>query len=299
MVRLSQGATGCVEIQIYDKNLQRADLSEFSVIQVLVTDVGNNVVAIFSEPALIGSYVDAPLEIQTDGILKGCFTAEMTSNSMTGRLMAEIKMIEDAPTGASPDVVIIKCIEIGSIKESFFSLGFTNDGISPNPGGGGGTTGTGTSGTSGTSGTGASGTSGTSGTGASGTSGTSGTGASGTSGTSGIGTNGTSGTSGISGTSGFLTDWALGDDIVVNSSNQIVFSGDYVLEDSLMTILSTTTEIEYARSPNKYFKKIGKVYIGGNLLLKDSTLENDGLVSVAGAVILIGNSQITGTGTII
>jgi collagen type VII alpha len=204
MVRLSQGATGCVEIQIYDKDLQRADLSKFGVIQILVTDVGNNVVAIFSQPELIGNYFDAPLEIQTDGVLKGCFTAEMTSNAMTGRLMAEIKMIEDAPTGASPDVVIIKCIEIGSIKESQFSLGFTSDGVTIGGGGGGGTLLGVTSGTSGSSGY--NGTSGTSGFGTDGTSGSSGTSGSGTSGSDGSsgtsGENGTSGTSGINGTSG-------------------------------------------------------------------------------------------------
>ena len=218
MVRLSQGATGCVEIQIYDKDLQRADLSKFGVIQILVTDVGNNVVAIFSQPELIGNYFDAPLEIQTDGLLRGCFTAEMTSNSMTGRLMAEIKMIEDAPTGASPDVIIIKCIEIGSIKESQFSLGFTSDGVTIGGGGSGtllgvtsGTSGSsGYNGTSGTSGFGTDGTSGSSGTSGSGTSGSDGTsgtsgvnGTSGTDGTSGIsGANGTSGTSGENGTSG-------------------------------------------------------------------------------------------------
>lgn len=263
LVNLSQGATGCVEIQIYDKNLQPADLSRFSIIQILVTDVGGNIVAIFSEPKLIGNYFDAGLEFLTDGKIKGCFTSEMTSNAMTGPLQAEIKMVTVADTGADQEVVIIRCIRIGSIKASAFSLGFTEGGVSPGPGtsGGGGNTRT-TSGTSGTS-----------------------------------GVSGTSGTSGMTGTSGFLTDWTTGDDIIVNSTNQIVFSGDYVLEDSSMTILSTATEIEYA--PNKYFNKIGKVYIGGNLLLKDSTLENDGLVSVAGAVILIGNSQITGTGTII
>lgn len=125
MVRLSQGATGCVEIQIYDKDLQRADLSDFGIIQVIVSDVGNNVVAIFSHPPLIGDYFDAPLDIQTGGVLECCFTAEMTSNSMTGRLMAEIKMIEDSITGAIPDVIIIGCLEIGSIKQSQFSLGFT------------------------------------------------------------------------------------------------------------------------------------------------------------------------------
>ena len=280
LLSISQGATGCAEIQIYDKDLARADLSKFKVIQIIVTDVGNNVVAIFSEPQLIGSYVDAGLEIQTDGLIKCCFTAEMTSNSMSGRLMAEMKLVEEVSTGQNPEVFIIKCIQIGTIKQSFFSLGFTADGISPDNGGGG-TTGTGTSGTSGTSGFGTSGTSGVSG----------------TSGTSGFGTDGTSGTSGVSGTGGFLADWELENEISIGANEQLTFSGDYVLEDTLMLIEASGTEIEY--SLNKYFKKIGKIFIGGNLLIKDSLLVNNGLVSVGGEVILIGNSQITGTGTII
>jgi hypothetical protein len=52
-------------------------------------------------------------------------------------------------------------------------------------------------------------------------------------------------------------------------------------------------------SPNKYFKKEGTIFIGGNLLLKDSVIENNGKISVGGEVILIGNSSIEGTGTII
>ena len=56
-------------------------------------------------------------------------------------------------------------------------------------------------------------------------------------------------------------------------------------------------EIQY--STNKYFKKEGKIFIGGNLLVKDSYIENNGQINVGGEVILIGNSRIEGTGTII
>ena len=52
-------------------------------------------------------------------------------------------------------------------------------------------------------------------------------------------------------------------------------------------------------SANKSFKKEGTIFIGGNLLLKDSYIENNGKISVGGEVILIGESGITGTGTII
>jgi len=56
-------------------------------------------------------------------------------------------------------------------------------------------------------------------------------------------------------------------------------------------------DVQY--SPSKYFKQEGSIFIGGNLLLKDSLLINDGKISVGGEVILIGNSKIEGTGTII
>jgi hypothetical protein len=57
------------------------------------------------------------------------------------------------------------------------------------------------------------------------------------------------------------------------------------------------TEIEY--SANKLFKQEGTIFIGGNLLVKDSAITNNGKISVGGEVILIGNSVITGIGTII
>lgn len=52
-------------------------------------------------------------------------------------------------------------------------------------------------------------------------------------------------------------------------------------------------------SPNKYFKREGSIFIGGNLLVKNSFIQNDGKISVGGEVILIGDSQIVGTGIII
>lgn len=55
--------------------------------------------------------------------------------------------------------------------------------------------------------------------------------------------------------------------------------------------------VQYAS--NKYFKKEGSIFIGGNLLLKDSYIVNDGKISVGGEVILIGDSHIEGTGIII
>lgn len=64
-----------------------------------------------------------------------------------------------------------------------------------------------------------------------------------------------------------------------------------------LTLPNIVSGVQY--STNKFFKKEGKIFIGGNLLVKDSYIENHGQISVGGEVILMGDSQIVGTGTII
>ena len=93
------------------------------------------------------------------------------------------------------------------------------------------------------------------------------------------------------------TNWNKNKEYILRNTEQLTFSGDYMLENCALLIDGGDDEVEY--SQNKYFKKEGTIFIGGNLLLKDSTIVNDGKISVGGEVILIGNSQIVGTGTII
>jgi hypothetical protein len=93
------------------------------------------------------------------------------------------------------------------------------------------------------------------------------------------------------------TNWNKDKEYVVRNTEQLTFSGDYILEDSTLLIEGSDEEVEY--SANKSFKKEGTIFIGGNLLVKDSYIENNGLISVGGEVILIGNSQIEGNGIII
>ena len=93
------------------------------------------------------------------------------------------------------------------------------------------------------------------------------------------------------------TNWNKDKEYILRNTEQLTFSGDYMLENSLLAIEGGDEEVEY--SQNKYFKKEGTIFIGGNLLLKDSTIINNGKISVGGEVILIGDSQIQGTGTII
>lgn len=116
------------------------------------------------------------------------------------------------------------------------------------------------------------------------------------------GAQGPAGSSGTSGTSGYTnllasTEWNIDSEYQINNTEQLTFSGDYVLEDSYLYIEGSNEQVEY--SANKFFKKTGKIFIGGNLLLRNSQIENDGEISVGGQIILIDDSQITGTGTII
>ena len=116
------------------------------------------------------------------------------------------------------------------------------------------------------------------------------------------GTSGTSGTEGSSGTSGSTNllssvGWNTNKEYQIGNTEQLTFAGDYVLNNSDLYIEGSEENIEYAQ--DKFVRKIGKIYIGGNLIIKDSTIENNGEIGVGGSVILIGNSQITGTGIII
>lgn len=94
-----------------------------------------------------------------------------------------------------------------------------------------------------------------------------------------------------------INNWVYDNEIVVKNNEQLTFSGDYVLENSFLLIEGDDIRVEY--SPNKYFEKMGKIFIGGNILVKDSYIVNNGKLSVGGQIILIGDSQIVGTGTII
>lgn len=93
------------------------------------------------------------------------------------------------------------------------------------------------------------------------------------------------------------TNWNYNQEYTIKNTEQLTFSGDYILENTYLLIEGSEDEIPYSRS--KFFKKEGKIFIGGNLLVKDSYIQNDGQISVGGEVVLIGNSQIEGTGTII
>jgi hypothetical protein len=114
---------------------------------------------------------------------------------------------------------------------------------------------------------------------------------------SGSGGSGSSGSSGTSGTSGLSAKfWLENETISIDSDETIVISGDYVLNGSNLYVNSSNTEINIG---NLNFTKKGKIFIGGYLLINNSNIFNDGEISVAGGVILSGDSTITGTGILI
>jgi hypothetical protein len=93
------------------------------------------------------------------------------------------------------------------------------------------------------------------------------------------------------------TNWNKDKEYILKNTEQLTFSGDYMLENTALLIEGDDEQVQY--SSNKSFKKEGSIFIGGNLLVKDSYIENNGKISVGGEVILIGESGITGTGKII
>jgi hypothetical protein len=85
--------------------------------------------------------------------------------------------------------------------------------------------------------------------------------------------------------------WLLNESKILEPNKTIVISGNYVLENSSLTVQSSPTQ--YVIS-SILFKKEAQVYIGGNLLLINSNIINNGKIYVAGQVITQGFSSITG-----
>jgi len=93
-----------------------------------------------------------------------------------------------------------------------------------------------------------------------------------------------------------VKDWIENSTVSILNDETVVISGDMVLNNSNLYLAAPNNSITIG---NLTFEKKAKIFIGGYLLINDSNIHNDGLISVGGAVIMVGNSTITGTGTII
>ena len=110
-------------------------------------------------------------------------------------------------------------------------------------------------------------------------------------------TNNTGGTFTVTGIpNGNTKKWKNGGSVQISGGETILVSGNYVLQDSELNILDGGDTINIG---NIIFEEKGELYIGGNTFFNDTTINNDGIISIAGALILSGNTTITGTGIII
>jgi hypothetical protein len=89
-----------------------------------------------------------------------------------------------------------------------------------------------------------------------------------------------------------IKHWEENNTKIITSDEIITIAGDYVLVDTNLE-LQKDTEITIGSIT---FDKYAKIYIGGNLLLLNSNIINNGLIDIAGAIIFSGNSTIIGTG---
>lgn len=96
----------------------------------------------------------------------------------------------------------------------------------------------------------------------------------------------------ITGVTNNVKHWNYNVDKTLKNDETIVVSGDYVLENTNLTLMSGESKTIGSLT----FNKQAQIYIGGNLLLLDSNIINNGFINIAGAIIFSGNSTITGTG---
>jgi hypothetical protein len=90
--------------------------------------------------------------------------------------------------------------------------------------------------------------------------------------------------------------WLTDTEKVLKDGETSVISGDYVLENSKLTLETSDTSIS---NGNLVFNKYAQIFIGGFLVVIDSEIINNGQINVGGSIILLGNSTIKGTGIII
>lgn len=82
----------------------------------------------------------------------------------------------------------------------------------------------------------------------------------------------------------------------LQSDETLVVSDNFVMNNSQLVLNGSAESFVVG---NITFEKKAQLYVGGHMLLVDSNIVNDGIIAVAGGVILSGSSTITGTGIII
>lgn len=90
--------------------------------------------------------------------------------------------------------------------------------------------------------------------------------------------------------------WESNVNKTIESDSTLVISGNYVLSGTNLTLNSDNLNLNISGID---FNKYAQIFIGGHLLLIDSNIINNGMISVGGGIIMSGTSTITGTGILI
>lgn len=93
----------------------------------------------------------------------------------------------------------------------------------------------------------------------------------------------------------YTKHWLENKEEVLGSDETLSIKGNMVLSGSTLTLESSNTQITIGTVE---FIKRARIFIDGYLLLIDSNIINNGEITVGNAIILSGNSTITGTGII-
>lgn len=125
IINILQGATGCVDIQFFDKYGEALDLDRFSEIQVFLYDELECGLVNFWYPDVptgekgylieILQTVDTNGNYTNKGLIRVCLDKGCTSTS-PGRIFAEIRLTEIV-TGKE-EIYGISCIQVAKILES-------------------------------------------------------------------------------------------------------------------------------------------------------------------------------------
>lgn len=100
----------------------------------------------------------------------------------------------------------------------------------------------------------------------------------------------------VSGFTKIPKHWVSNENKELASDETLVISGNYVLSGTNLTLKSDNINLSVG---NINFTKYSQIFIGGHLLMIDSNIINNGLISVGGSIIFSGNSTITGLGILI
>jgi hypothetical protein len=133
LLMLLQGTTGCVDIQLFDKDKLPLNSDDIQSMQIMLFNEFNCVIAEYYYPVipeLCQGYLIESLQyvfnghIINEGLFRICLSESVTS-TIPSAIFAEIRLeMKPTYTGDIPDIVGIRCLQIANILPSkIYQLG--------------------------------------------------------------------------------------------------------------------------------------------------------------------------------